>query len=205
MGDVDSDGDLDVYIFGELRGPPYQRGGLYINDGVGNFTKKDCPAMPGWTGAADFGDINGDGHIDLIFSGHKNDLIPEMNARGIALNDGAGNFTIADPYAYPGYLFRSTGALFADFNNDGLLDYMLAAPDTQKHYDWEIAADVEYPGKWSVFFQQADGTFNEDVSQFANHFRDQRISAADYDNDGDIDIFLQGWYPTTIRISLRLD
>lgn len=196
LGDVDNDGDLDIFILGEMRTPPHsQQGGLYINDGIGGFTKAECPAMPGWTGSADFGDIDGDGDIDLIFSGHKNGGVPEANARGIALNDGKGVFTIADPSLYPGNAKRSPTVRFADFNNDGLLDYMLAAPDDQRHWDWELNMDVTYWGFWSLYFQQPDGTFVEDDTQFANYFRDQVVSVGDFDNDGDVDIFLQGYYP----------
>lgn len=196
VGDVDNDGDLDIFMFGEMRESPHsQTGGLYINDGVGNFTKRECPAMPGWTGSADFGDINGDGFIDIIFSGHKNGGIPEANARGIALNDGTGNFTLADPANYPGNLMRSPSVAFADFNNDGLLDYMLVAPDDQRHFDWELGQDVTYFGYWTLYFQQPDGTFVEDTEQFYNHFRDQVVTVGDLDNDGDVDIFLQGYFP----------
>jgi len=198
LGDVDNDGDLDVFIGGEQRiGPNAQKGGLYINDGAGNFTKVDCPALPGWHTAAAFGDIDGDGDLDLLFSGHKNVGIPEANARGLAINDGQGNFTLADPGQYPSLQMLSPSVSFADFNNDGLLDYMVASPDEQRHFDWESATDVTYFGRWSIFYQQADGTFIEDSSQFSNYFRDQVVSTGDFDNDGDIDIFLQGFYPRT--------
>jgi len=200
LGDVDNDGDLDVFIGGEQREDPHaQKGGLYINDGKGVFTKKDCPALPGFRASAAFGDVDGDGDLDLIFSGHKNTNIPEANARGLALNDGQGNFTIADPAKYPGFQMLSPSVCFADFNNDGLLDYMLAAPDEQGHADWETGLGVTYHGHWSIFYQQTDGTFVEDSSVFQNYFRDQVVSAADFDNDGDIDIFLQGYYPALIQ------
>lgn len=196
LGDVDNDGDLDVFIGGEQRNDPHaQIGGLYINDGKGVFTKKDCPAMPGFRANAAFGDIDGDGDLDLIFSGHKNINILEENARGIALNDGAGNFTIADPTKYPGLKMLSPSVCFADFNNDGLLDYMIAAPDEQSHGDWETNTTITYYGHWSIFYQQRDGSFIEDSSVFQNYFRDQVVSVGDFDNDGDVDVFLQGYYP----------
>jgi hypothetical protein len=195
LGDVDNDGDLDVFICGEQRHDPHdQQGGLYINDGQGNFTKRDCPVLPGWRSSIDFGDVDGDGDLDILFSGHKNRGIFEANARGLALNDGTGNFTLADPETYPGFLFLSSSLCFADFNNDGLLDYMLAAPDTQGHGDWETNQFIDYPGRWSLFFQQEDGSFSEN-NVFKNYFRDLVVSAADYDNDGDVDIFMQGYYP----------
>lgn len=199
VGDVDNDGDLDLFIAGEQRPDPHeQRGGLYINvDGQGTFEKRDCPVTPGYLATASFGDINGDGYLDIIFSGHKNINIREENARGIALNDRTGNFTIADPALYPKFENVSYSACFADFNNDGLLDYMLASPDDRGFWDWESGGNVTYYGNWSLFFQQADGSFVEDSQQFSNYFRDQIVSTGDFDNDGDIDIFLQGYYPRT--------
>ncbi len=196
VGDVDNDGDLDIFMFGETRVHPIvHSGGLYINDGLGNFTKKESPVMPGWHTDMDFGDIDGDGDLDIIFSGHKTLNIPEANSRGIALNDGAGNFTIADPNLYPKQMLVAPSVKFADFNNDGLLDYMIAPPDHQRHWDWETGMDTDYYGVWTLYFQQQDGTFVADGQQFANYFRDQVLSVGDFDNDGDIDIFLQGYYP----------
>lgn len=196
IGDVDNDGDLDVLIGGEQRKDPHlQRGGLYINDGKGNFTKKDCPIMVGFKGNMDFGDIDGDGDLDIIFTGHKNLNVPEASARGLALNDGKGNFTIADPAKYPTITQPCYNALFADLNNDGLLDYMLTPPDMQGHFDWEANKRIEYKGKWTLFFQQPDGTFKMDENQFSNYFRDEVCSFGDFDNDGDVDIFFQGYYP----------
>lgn len=196
LGDVDNDGDLDILICGEERNDPHtQKGGLYINDGQGNFTVRECPVLAGWDASIDLADIDGDGDLDILFSGHKNGGIPEANARGLALNDGQGNFTLADPEQYPGFLHGSKTVCFADFNNDGLLDYMLASPDEQTHFDWETGINTTYRGYWSIFYQQDNGTFVEDHSVFENYFRDQIVSAADYDNDGDIDIFLQGYYP----------
>ena len=200
LGDVDNDGDLDVFIGGEQRDVPHaQVGGLYINDGHGNFTKKDCPALPGYYASAAFGDVNGDGNLDIIFSGFKNINIPEANARGLALGDGHGNFTIADPAKYPGFKMLSPSVCFADFNNDGLLDYMIAAPDVQNRFDWELNQDIEYNGHWSIFYQQTDGSFIEDSTVFKNYFRDQVISVGDFNNDGNIDIFLQGYYPALVQ------
>jgi hypothetical protein len=196
IGDVDNDGDLDILFAGEERNDPHgQKGGLFINDGQGNFTQKDCPVMPGWRACIDFGDIDGDGDLDIIFSGHKNFGVFEENARGIALNDGQGNFTIADPAQYPMLQMLSPTVVFADFNNDGLLDYLAAPMDEQQHWDWETAQDIVYFGKWTFYFQQPDGSFTADDTNFGNNFRDPVITVGDFDNDGDVDLFYQGYIP----------
>ncbi|MDR2058278.1 MAG: T9SS type A sorting domain-containing protein [Dysgonamonadaceae bacterium] len=202
LGDVDNDGDLDVLLAGETRDNSHvYSGGLYINDGQGNFTYKDCPVMPGFRASLDFGDIDGDGDLDILFSGHKNNGIPEANARGIALNDGQGNFTIAGVDDYPHLEMLSPTVLFADFNNDGLLDYLNAPMDEQTHWDWELGSNVAYSGSWTFYFQQPDGSFVADNTQFQNYFRDPVITAGDFDNDGDVDLFYQGYIPPASAVN----
>jgi hypothetical protein len=202
IGDVDNDGDLDILFAGEMRIAPHSyQGGLFINDGLGNFTQRDCPVTPGWRACIDFGDIDGDGDLDIIFSGHKNPGIFEPNARGIALNDGQGNFTIADPAQYPMLQMVSPTVVFADFNNDGLLDYFAAPMDEQQHRDWETGQDITYFGNWTFYFQQPDGSFTADDTHFKNYFRDPVVTAGDFDNDGDVDLFYQGFIPPASAVS----
>ncbi|MDR0699576.1 MAG: T9SS type A sorting domain-containing protein [Tannerella sp.] len=202
VGDVDNDGDLDVLFAGEMRYAPHAyQGGLYINDGQGNFTYKECPVMPGFRACIDLGDIDGDGDLDILFGGHKNGGIYEANARGIALNDGQGNFTIADIADYPHLEMLCPTVVFADFNNDGLLDYLNAPEDEQTRWDWELEQDITYFGKWTFYFQQPDGSFVADDTQFQNYFRDPVITAGDFDNDGDVDLFYQGYIPPASAVN----
>jgi hypothetical protein len=202
IGDVDNDGDLDVIFAGEARNAPNDwQGGLYINDGQGNFTIRDCPVKPGWRCSIDFGDIDGDGDLDILFSGFKNINIPGQNAWGVALNDGAGNFTLADPANYPSLPLHCWSVMFADFNNDGLLDYLQTPTDERSAWDWETGQDIVYTGNWTFYFQQPDGSFTADDTQFMNYFRDPVVSILDYDNDGDVDIFYQGFIPPSSAVT----
>ena len=76
VGDIDSDGDVDILIAnngGEfLGGGPY----LLINDGDANFTsnqemlpRRVVEDLDYWPWAADMLDLDGDGHIDLLMGG----------------------------------------------------------------------------------------------------------------------------------------
>lgn len=191
VGDIDNDGDLDFIIGGEQRFSPWlYQGGVYLNDGAGKFTKKDPATVeitPGGYAFMDLGDINGDGFLDLIFCGHNNSGTKMQ--KGIALNDGNGNFIPGDPVKYPFPPNRSTYCAFADFNNDGLLDYFVMGTYTSFG-----ARNQSYS---AVYLQQKDGSFMEDKSSFAEYpFTDGICSIVDFDNDGYMDIFVTGFLDT---------
>lgn len=191
VGDIDNDGDLDFIIGGEQRNSPWMyQGGIYINNGSGKFTQKEpntVQVTPGGYSYMDLGDINGDGFIDLIFVGHSNS--GTKTHKGIALNDGTGNFIPGDSKKYPMPPNRSTYCAFADFNNDGLLDYFVTGTFTSFG-----ARNQSYS---AVYIQQPDGSFLEDKSSFLEYpLTDAICSIVDFENDGYMDIFVTGFLDT---------
>ncbi len=69
FGDVDNDGDLDVFICSGNTSEGGAQNQLYVNDGLGNFTDVTAtalPAEPDNTFEADFGDFDNDGDLDII-------------------------------------------------------------------------------------------------------------------------------------------
>ncbi len=113
--DIDGDGDLDLIIAGEYPLPPNLRElQVYTNDGAGNFTSAPSIFPPISHTTFDWGDINQDGKLDMIYNGF-NDTLPYA---AIFTSNGTGTFT-ASGITLP-QLSPSCG--FADFNNDGYLD-----------------------------------------------------------------------------------
>jgi len=168
--DVDNDGDLDFWGMTH-----YQTEKLFINNGAAAFTDGgdggfSAPSNDEGMAAAD---VNGDGRCDaLAFSengnwiGHNQGGTPVtlagVNAASYGLND-AGDFGNGD--------FCSSG----DVNNDGFLDFFY-------HYN---------TGK--LFLSNGDGTYQHDNAgiSVATGSSDKMGSAwADYDNDGDLDLFV---------------
>ena len=174
--DIDNDGDLDViYSAGENSGLGFTR----INNGDGTFTVKvsgqDNLIQMGQSGNIHVGDIDGDGDLDIIFGGWGGN----KSGRGIAINDGTGNFTLADSEKYP---ITTAGTLtscgFADFNLDGLLDYYFFGNNKFNE----------------IYLQQADGSFKELEGAFPElDFTEPEITIVDYDNNGTPDIFISAW------------
>ena len=82
VGDIDNDGDIDI-VLTELKNQLT----CWINEGDGMMTYKVCGNIHAF--AIELGDMNGDGYLDLIHSGHEGGASTDT---GIVLNDGNGNF-----------------------------------------------------------------------------------------------------------------
>ncbi len=191
VGDIDNDGDLDLIVGGEQRFSPWMyQGGTYFNDGTGKFTQMDPSrnlVTPGGYSYMDFGDIDGDGFMDIIYCGVNNQGTKSHN--GIAINDGKGLFIPSETDKYPMPPNRSTYCAFGDFNNDGLLDYFFAGTFTSFG-----SRDQSYA---AIYFQHENGSFIEDRSSFTDYpLTDAICSIVDFDNDGFLDIFVTGFLDT---------
>jgi len=193
--DIDDDGDMDIVISGDPalgdEGNP-EAGAILINDGEGNFTVQDADRVitAGRAGDIEFGDIDGDGDLDIIFAGWG--LNNEVKA-GIALNDGNGVFTLASADDYPVLEANTiTSCGFADFNMDGLLDYYFFANGRENCV---------------IYFQQPDGSFepvadaikttaryNTDTHAVGDpidyNFVEPEVTVIDFNKDGYPDIWM---------------
>ncbi len=168
--DYDSDGDLDLYVsnlgFASL---------LYCNEGRGTF-RQIARAVglldEGWSLASFPGDYDNDGDLDLYT------IRARSQANGLYANTD-GHF--AEVEAGVAGSSSSTGAAWGDYDNDGDLDLL-----------------VSNLGAMALYENRGDGTF-ADVSVLALPPSTQvaalntgGVTTADYDADGDVDVFLGG-------------
>jgi hypothetical protein len=183
QADFDNDGHNDVLV---LRGAWQYQGGhqpisLLHNNGDGTFcdvTEKAGLLGDYQTQAAAWGDYDGDGRLDL-FIGNESYYKHDHPAQ-LFHNNGDGTFT--DVTARSGIKVSGMikGAVWADFDNDGLPDLFITR--------W---------GEGNVLLHNnGDSTFT-DVTKAAGVSEPRESFAClafDYDNDGWLDILALGFF-----------
>lgn len=202
--DFDGDGANDVFIANGSPGPgmPGVLSQLYKNDGHGHFT--DVAASSGlsalgWAQAACVGDIDNDGHPDLLVTYYGSNVLYR--------NLGNGRFEDITKAAHlPTTGTRwGTGCAFIDYDRDGFLDFAVANYVDLEHSkippncDWKglrvTCGPVGLvPAHNALFHNNRDGTFT-DVSEKAGILAPGGrfglgVIAADLDNDGWPDLYV---------------
>lgn len=190
--DYDNDGDLDLYVSnrgGNVPPPvtaPVEANFLYQNNGNGTFTKV-TNALPvteaNFTWSSSWVDYDNDGDIDL----HMPDNLHAADDFFFE-NDGSGTFRSVTPaFVEPGSNPSTGVASWIDMDNDGDQDVLLVKSGRFLPEGGEdnrlfrnLLADTG-----SLSFEEI--TTGDMVNHFDNDFQ---ASWADYDNDGDMDVFL---------------
>lgn len=213
IGDVDNDGDSDVYITN--YGPDQ----FYLNDGDGTFTRAtESAGFRGarWSTAASFFDYDGDGFLDLYLA-HYLRFDPEKRCSdprdrleycgpwafsGVPdkLYRNKGDRTFEDVTAEAGIVLPENGAratglgvLCTDFTGDGLPDVF-------------VANDLQCNNLW---VNQGDGTFSEEAilrgvatDEYGHAEAGMGVTAGDANGDGILDIFVTHLFGENNRLFL---
>ncbi len=142
VADVDSDGLYDIYFVNQVGGNE-----LWLNLGGGKFkniTKEAGVGLPDRIGVtASFADIDNDGDQDLFVTSVRGGNV-------LFENDGHGHFTDITKEAGVGLAAHSSGAVFFDYDNNGLVDLLLC--NVGKYTSDERWPDGSYVGFEDAFF-----------------------------------------------------
>lgn len=127
-------------------------------------------------GGVAIGDLNNDGLEDIYFTGNLVDNKLYLNKGDWKFEDITETAGVACPKVW------STGATFADVNNDGLLDlYVCKAgkPEGANRHN-------------ELFINQGDLTFKEASKEYGLDIQGLSVHSAffDYDKDGDLDVYI---------------
>jgi hypothetical protein len=202
--DYNGDNRPDLYLANDFIGPEPDQNRLWRNDGPGadgwKFTDVSSESATGFfmnTMGIGVGDLDGDLNLDLALS--------NIGANKLLRNDGAGSFVdeaelrgVARPLQRAGSPAVTWAAGFYDFNLDGLEDLYLAAGNIIRH----DAPLGEQPNELYVNDGAANRFLDLSAPSGADDPGDSKgVAFADYDSDGDVDLFVvnQGGSPKLYR------
>lgn len=198
-GDIDRDGDLDVFLAN------YGKNELLINQGQGRFTRAEFGkqhAAAEWSVAASFIDVNNDGAVDLYVANYvkfteethkvclgiapKPDYCAPTAYPAVAdrlyVNDGYGQFVDqSEAYGIDVVQGAGLGVLSTDFNNDGSLD-LYVANDPTANFLWRYAGQAS--------FKNVAMHTGVAVNLNGKAEASMGIVAEDFDRDCDEDLFM---------------
>jgi hypothetical protein len=141
VADVDGDGLYDIYFVNQVGGNQ-----LWKNLGNGKFkniTEEAGVALPDRISvAASFADVSNSGHQDLF-------VTTVMGGNALFKNDGHGHFTDVTKEAGLDLVSHSSGAVFFDYDNDGLVDLLVC--NVGKYTTDEKGPDGAYVGLPDAF------------------------------------------------------
>ncbi|XOV86996.1 MAG: FG-GAP-like repeat-containing protein [Pseudomonadota bacterium] len=180
--DYDGDGDVDLYVVGGNVGP----NALYQNQGDGTFV--DVAAALGvdlihWGSGPTFGDIDGDGDLDLFIGSSEQTVYlfeNRIDTDGVFVD-------ITDASGLQMRATNTVSATFYDYDMDGFLDLFLAhwgaerEPGEDTETLWRNNGDRTFSNT-SVESGIADGL----VIQLRDWSFTPNIADIDGDGDGDL-------------------
>lgn len=198
-GDANGDGLYDVFV------PSRPESFLYVADPDGpgfdeEARDRGLAAQDGGTGAVFF-DADGDGDQDLAVAG-VGWTEPSGEVAGnplrLYVNDGSGKFTDEGAKRGFGNRMDSYSLVVFDAENDGLLDVYVTnygRVEAEPNDSW---VDARNGSPDALYVNQGDGRFTDMAA--ARGIEDTRWSyaaaAADYDEDGDQDVYVANDYGT---------
>ena len=177
FGDFDDDGDIDLFVLNQDGSNRY-----YDNLRQGYFrdiTQNTGLATNNTPGSLATGDYNNDGSLDLFVTdlAGKNHILFRNRGDGTFEPDAKFNIALQSIDQ-----IHAKDATFFDADNDGFLDLLITGIDKNK----------PQPGSGVRFlYNNGSGEFLNASSLLPENLGSiSQVDVADYDNDGDLDIFM---------------
>ena len=187
LTDVDEDGRLDIYVANDTTFNHLFRnlGGMRFEDfslPSGAALAVNGVVLSGMGVAS--GDLDGDGRLDLAVTNYE----AELNSFYRGLGEGVfEDISASSGFGPPGYAFSGFGLNLLDIENDGDLDAFIANGHVLEKPTMQGVTYAERP---FLMWNDGKGKFVERGcgEPFRKEYVGRGSAAADYDNDGDVDV-----------------
>lgn len=182
--DFDNDGDLDLFLMGHDDASSVDIS-LILRNNNGSFTPLNMGITAKTHGSSAWGDVNGDGYLDLLINGwgawDGSETTGDV-ARLYINNAGNGTFTKVATFQQYSQGSTGDGVRLADWDNDGRLDVFVTG------WSGNLGRQAT-----SIYLNNGDLTF----TAFANNDNipgvgESSIEIADLNNDGKLDLVVTG-------------
>lgn len=175
VGDIDGDGDVDLYA-------PSGNGAahvLFVNDGAGVFTNQAATRLPTSYprgAAARMGDVDGDGDLDIFAADGYAASGPPFGR--LYLNDGAGVFT------------EAAGAIPTSISGEDIDDVEFV--DVDRDFDLDLIVNAHTGGIGALWLNDGQGQFSAGgtLAPPATSNFHYNVTPCDVDGDGDLDLWV---------------
>jgi archaellum component FlaF (FlaF/FlaG flagellin family) len=177
LADIDGDGKLDIVVAAGCPGGGCV--GVLLGNGDGTFQTELTPNRSAGFAALSVavGDVNGDGHPDVVVANQCTDNTCTSSTVGVLLGKGDGTFQPVVPYG-PGGIFTDW-IVIADVNGDSKPDIVVANSSTSLKIG---------QGNVGVLLGNGDGTFQTAVAYPSGAFGAAAVAVADVNGDGKPDV-----------------
>ncbi len=200
--DYDGDGRLDLFIANNLGGLFERKtpNRLFHNNGDGTFTEvtEEAGLSTLWpTIGGAWGDYDNDGRPDLFLSNG-------LGRSQLYHNNGDGTFTDVSKEAGLDAICFGSPAFWWDYDNDGWMDIAQFCWSDHEDvlYTWEHGEGPADGHPMRVYHNNRDGTFTEVGREIGLNgcFGTMSGNAADFNNDGYLDVVLGNGSPKMDRL-----
>lgn len=193
VGDFNEDRMADIFVSGSNR--------LFLSTSPGSFEEADNDVFA-WdvfgneddVAGSSVGDVNNDGHLDLLVGHHYNSTVDfgEEVAVRLYLGNGTGEFEdVTETAGLTPLPTKAPHVEIQDLNNDGLADIITSA------------SAGNGPAVFMSRGIEGGVPRFETPAELGAHQYWVAAPTADYDRDGRLDVFLVEWEPSLPSLLLR--